>query len=153
MKLVSPVSELIQQTIRLYQEMSQTAQNLHGLGPDSGAKRTILLHLYMEGDVVAGELGRIYPIAADDGLRIVIELMKSGLILKRTERGQPVLAITLPGKAFAARMLQAEAEFFRQCPVPLPMSNIREAAATLEIFLSAMKKARDEKDEVRVVGL
>jgi hypothetical protein len=49
-------------------------------------------------------------------------------------------------------MLQTEAEFFRQSPVPLPLANLREAAVTLEIFLEAMKKARESKHTPKAVG-
>jgi hypothetical protein len=153
MKSENPISDLLNQTIRLFQEISITAQELHGLGWNSGAKRTVLLHLYLQGDISALDLGRLFPIPPVEGFRLVEELVQNGHILRRNPGPSPILTLTLPGRAFAEKMLQAEADFFRQCPVSLPLSNIREAAATLELFLVAMKKSRHVDDVARVVGL
>ena len=153
MKSENPISSLLDQTIRLYQELSVIAQELHGLGWNSGAKRTILLHLFVHGDIPALDLGRLFPVPPADGFRLVEELVHNGHILRQNPGPSPILTLTLPGRAFAEKMLQAEADFFRQCPVSLPLSNIREAAATLELFLVAMKKTRHVDDVARVVGL
>lgn len=153
MHTINPINDLIEQTIRLYQELALVADDLHGLGRDSGAKRTILLHLYREGEIPALALRELYEIAPEDGLRIIDELIREGHILRLQRQTNLTLLLTLPGKAFAEKILRTEADFFRQSPMSLPLANVREAAATLGAFLNAMKKARKETVEARVVGL
>ena len=152
MRLISPVSELIQQTIQLYLELLLTAEELHDLGGDSGIKRTILLHILQNGETPADNLRSLYPLPPQDGVRIVEDLIQKGWISRYTKQKTFYLSLTLPGSTFAERLMQAEAEFFRQSPVPLPLANLREAAATLEVFLEAMKKIRETRQSPKVVG-
>jgi hypothetical protein len=152
MKILSPVNDLIQQTIQLYLELVLTAEELHDLGGDSGIKRTILFHLLVNRETAVDDLASLYPLPPQDGLRIIDELIQNGWISRFAKQNKIFLSLTLPGSTFAERLMQREADFFRQSPVPLPLANLREAAATLEVFLEALKKARETKNSPKAVG-
>lgn len=152
MKLISPVNDLIQQTIQLYLELLQTADEIHDLGGDSGIKRTILLHLFQNRETLVDDFVAMFPLAPKDGVRIVEELIQKGYISRFSKQNRIYLSLTLPGSTFAEQLMHTEAEFFRQSPVPLPLANIREAAATLEVFLEAMRKTREAKNSPKAVG-
>jgi hypothetical protein len=152
MKLISPVNDLIQQTIQLYLELLQTAEEIHDLGGDSGIKRTILLQLYQSREILVDDLVVMYPLPPQDGLRIVEDLIQKGYISRFSKHKSIYISLTLPGSNFAEQLMLSESEFFRHIPVPLPLANMREAAATLEVFLEAMRKAREAKNSPKAVG-
>lgn len=145
--------DLVQQTIRLFLELSSTAAELHNLGSDAGMKRTILLHLLHAGATTAEALNRQFPADPVHGESVIKDLMTRGLVMRTFVDQRPLLDLTLPGKKAAEGIGRIEADFFRQCGISMPANQVREASAVLETFLKAIQAHRQEEHFSRVIGM
>jgi hypothetical protein len=131
MTIINPGNDLIAQTIRLYSTLMQAAETLHQLGPESGVKRTIILHLLYNGETLARKMAAAYPMPAGVGERVVKDLALAGAISLKPVSGDFVFALTDAGRELADRIVRTEAAVFQRSSVAMPLAKLRETASML----------------------
>lgn len=131
MTIINPGNDLISQTIRLYSTLMQAAETLHQLGPGSGVKRTIILHLLYNGETPARKMAAAYPMPAGVGERAVKDLALAGAISLKPVAGDFIFSLTDAGRELADRIVRTEAAVFQRSSVAMPLARLRETASVL----------------------
>jgi hypothetical protein len=145
MTIINPGNDLIAQTIRLYSTLMQAAETLHQLGPESGVKRTIILHLLYNGETSARKMAAAYPMPAGAGERVVKDLALAGAISLKPVSGDFVFALTDAGRELADRIVRTEAAVFQRSSVAMPLARLRETAAVLAAMTDVISQGVNAK--------
>jgi DNA-binding MarR family transcriptional regulator len=150
MKSINLIGDLITEAAKLYFELCQLAESSFDMGPYSGAKRTILLHLAQKSSAQLSDLADEFkdPAQSVIGTKIISEMAQSGLILLiKTEapQGYPHVSLTEAGQAKVREIIKYESSLAKHLHSELSLAELRKTLKTMEAFRESMEVLRTQE--------
>ena len=128
------LARLFDETVLLYLRLTALAARLHGAGPLSGPRRTVLAGLAESGPQTVAQMARVRAQSRQRFQPLINALIADGLVEATpnpAHRQSPLMVITAKGRRTVARMRAVEAKGRRQMQVAVSARQVAAAAAVL----------------------
>ena len=128
------LARLFDETVLLYLRLTALAARLHGAGPLSGPRRTVLAGLADSGPQTVAQMARVRAQSRQRFQPLINALIADGLVEATpnpAHRQSPLMVITAKGRRTVARMRAVEAKGRRQMQVAVSARQVAAAAAVL----------------------
>jgi DNA-binding MarR family transcriptional regulator len=128
------LARLFDETVLLYLRLTALAARLHGAGPLSGPRRTVLAGLADSGPQTVAQMARVRAQSRQRFQPLINALIADGLVVATpnpAHRQSPLMVITAKGRRTVARMRAVEAKGRRQMQVAVSARQVAAAAAVL----------------------
>ena len=125
---------LFDETVLLYLRLTALAARLHGAGPLSGPRRTVLAGLARSGPQTVAQMARVRSQSRQRFQPLINALIADGLVeavANPAHRQSPLMVITAKGQRAVARMREIEAEGRRQMKIA---ASARQVAAATDVL-------------------
>lgn len=132
------LDELFDESVRVYLRLSAVAARMHGRGPLSGPRRTVLLGLARSGPQTVAQMARQREQSRQRFQPLVNALMADGLlhaIPNPAHRQSPLIDLTPKGRTTVQRIRQIEAAW-------RPRLNLAVSKARLKDTVDVMRQLR-----------
>lgn len=132
--MTSDLSILIDETVALFHRLKLAAEQVHGEGELSAARRGVLRSLDRRGPQTAPQLAEARPVSRQHIQGLVDALGDEGLVdvmPNPTHKRSHLIRLTRKGQTLIDRMNRREARVLRQSDLGIPASRLREAADVL----------------------
>jgi DNA-binding MarR family transcriptional regulator len=128
------LSTLFRETVSLYHRLTANAADIHGLGPLSGPRRTVLLALADSGPQTVARLARARA-QTRQRLQPLINALMSGGLVKAVPNPQhkqsPIVQLTRKGARHVRAIVETEGALLTKLSVPPSPQQLLRAAAVL----------------------
>ena len=142
------ISELFDENVRFYLRLSALAAKMHGDGPLSGPRRTILVSLHRSGPRTVAQLAREREQSRQRFQPLVNALISDGLLHaapNAAHKQSPLIVLTAKGRRTVQRILAIEREWRPRLDVTIPKARLADATAVLREVRSGLERLlRDE---------
>jgi DNA-binding MarR family transcriptional regulator len=138
------LGEFFDESVRVYLRLSALAVRMHGKGPLSGPRRTVLVGLSRSGPRTVARMARERAQPRQRFQPLVNALIADGLleaVPNPAHRQSPLIALTPKGKRAVQRIQQIEVEW-------RPRLNVEVSAVRLKDTVRVMKLIRAELERL-----
>jgi DNA-binding MarR family transcriptional regulator len=128
------LARLFDETVLLYLRLTALAARLHGGGPLSGPRRTVLAGLADSGPQTVAQMARVRSQSRQRFQPLINALIADGLVEavpNPAHRQSPLMVITARGRRAVARMRAIEAKGRREMQVTASARQVAAATAVL----------------------
>ncbi|HWI18133.1 MAG TPA: helix-turn-helix domain-containing protein [Vicinamibacterales bacterium] len=128
------VSALFEESVRFYLRLSAVASKMHGDGPLSGPRRTVLLGLHRSGPRTVAQLAREREQSRQRFQPIVNALIADGLLQavpNAAHKQSPLIVLTASGRRTVQRIQATEQAWLPRLRVSVSRARLSNATATL----------------------
>jgi DNA-binding MarR family transcriptional regulator len=147
------LARLFDETVLLYLRLTALAARLHGAGPLSGPRRTVLAGLANAGPQTVAQMARVRAQSRQRFQPLINALIADGLVEpvpNPAHRQSPLMVLTAKGRRAVARMRDVEARGRREMKIAASARQVAAATAVLrdarrdiERVLADMSDTRD----------
>ena len=147
------LARLFDETVLLYLRLTALAARLHGAGPLSGPRRTVLAGLADTGPQTVAQMARVRAQSRQRFQPLINALIADGLVEplpNPAHRQSPLMILTAKGRRAVARMRDLETKGRRQMKIAASARQVAAATAVLrdarrdiERVLAEMSVKRD----------
>jgi DNA-binding MarR family transcriptional regulator len=142
------ISELFDESVRFYLRLSALAAKMHGDGPLSGPRRTVLVSLHRSGPRTVAQLAREREQSRQRFQPLVNALIADGLLQaapNAAHRQSPLIVLTAKGRRAVQRIHAVEQAWRPRLDVTIPKARLTDATAVLREVRSGLERLlRDE---------
>ena len=138
------LGEFFDESVRVYLRLSALAVKMHGKGPLSGPRRTVLLSLARSGPRTVAQMAREREQSRQRFQPLVNALIADGLLEAApnpAHRQSPLIALTAKGERAVQRVQQIEVEW-------RPRLNVRVSTLRLKDTVEVMQLIRTELERL-----
>jgi|SRR5688500_10351774 DNA-binding MarR family transcriptional regulator len=137
------ISELFDETVRFYLRLSALAAKMHGEGPLSGPRRTVLVSLHRSGPRTVAQLAREREQSRQRFQPLVNALIADGLLVatpNAAHRQSPLIVLTAKGRRTVQRIHAIEQAWRPRLDVTIPQARLTDATAVLREIRSGLER-------------
>ncbi|HJZ77829.1 MAG TPA: MarR family transcriptional regulator [Vicinamibacterales bacterium] len=141
-KLSSSLGALIDEAVALFHRMRVVAEEVHGEGEFSAARRGVLRSLARLGPQTVPQIASARPVSRQHIQTIVDGLATDGLVetIENPAHKRSVLVrLTAPGRTAVRDIAQREAALLASIDVGVPAADVERATAVLKAFREALE--------------
>lgn len=142
------ISELFDESVRFYLRLSALAAKMHGEGPLSGPRRTVLVSLHRSGPRTVAQLAREREQSRQRFQPLVNALIADGLLHaapNAAHKQSPLIVLTAKGRRAVQRIHAIEQAWRPRLDVTIPKARLADATAVLREVRSGLERLlRDE---------
>ncbi len=151
------LEDVVDQTVSLFHLLRALADDLHGQGELTAARRGVLRGLDRFGPQTVPQMARARPVSRQHIQMLVNHLEADGLVELRENRAHKrsrLVRLTPQGKAYLDALYQREAAFYATLALDLPEDTLRFTAHVLRSLRDALLHAqlqtsREREEEAR----
>jgi DNA-binding MarR family transcriptional regulator len=139
------LGDVIDQTVSLFHLLRALAEDLHGQGELTAARRGVLRGLDRFGPQSVPQIARARPVSRQYIQMLVNQLEADGLVELRDNRAHKrsrLVCLTPEGKAHLEALYQREAAFYDTLQLDLSEDALRSAAEVLHSLRDALAQAQ-----------
>ena len=140
---VAAFAELVDETRLLFHRLRQVAEQVHGGGETTAARRGVLQSLRRDGPLTVPQMARQRPVSRQHVQVLVNALLDDGhveLIENPAHKRSKLVRLTLAGTTLIDAMLERERRLVEKAGIDIAATRLRDAAAVLcevrELLLS-----------------
>lgn len=128
-KTLKPIQDFITTSATLHLSLCSIAEAAFAMGPNSGAKRTILLAASRHSFLALDELIAMFADAEGNAQyqNILFEMNRSGLIRFESQQGKTTIALTESGREKVKVIVKYESAMASFLPKDLTLADINKA--------------------------
>lgn len=139
------LEEVVDQTVSLFHLLRALAEDLHGQGELTAARRGVLRGLDRLGSQTVPQMARARPVSRQHIQMLVNQLEADGLVelhANRAHKRSPLVGLTPQGKAYLDAIYQREAVFYATLTLDLSEDVLRSTAQVLETLRETLLQAQ-----------
>lgn len=132
---VDELGRLIENVPTLFHRLRAAAEQVHGQGRLTGARRGVLRSLYLAGPQTVPQLARARPVSRQHIQTLVNPLVEEGLVRMEpnpAHRRSPLLVITERGRERLEEMLRRERDLLATLQLRASLRDLERANTVLE---------------------
>lgn len=148
------IGEFFDESVRCYLRLSALAAKMHGKGPLSGPRRTVLVGLARGGPRTVAQMARERELSRQRFQPLVNALIADGLLRavpNPAHRQSPLIALTPKGEKAVQRIEQVEQEWRPRLNVPVSTTRLKEAVGVMRLVRAELERLVHEEAAQRRV--
>lgn len=137
------LGELFDESVRFYLRLSAVAAKMHGKGPLSGPRRTVLVNLARGGPRTVAQMAREREQSRQRFQPLVNALIADGLLQavpNPAHRQSPLIALTSKGERAVRRIQRIEVEWRPRLNVPVSAMQLKEAVEVMALIRAELER-------------
>lgn len=142
------ISELFDEVVRFYLRLSAVAAKMHGEGPLSGPRRTVLVSLHRSGPRTVAQLAKEREQSRQRFQPLVNALIADGLLQavpNAAHKQSPLIVLTAKGSRAVRRIHAIEKAWRPRLDVPISKARLADATRVLRDVRGELERLlRDE---------
>lgn len=146
------LSELFDESVRFYLKLSAIAAKMHGAGPLSGPRRTILVGLHRSGPRTVAQMAREREQSRQRFQPLVNSLIADGLlhtVPNAAHKQSPLIVLTAKGRKTVQRIHATERAWRPRLDVAISKARIADATRVLREVRGGLEQLLRREDHVR----
>jgi DNA-binding MarR family transcriptional regulator len=137
------LGELFDESVRFYLRLSALAARMHGKGPLSGPRRTVLVGLARGGPRTVAQMARERAQSRQRFQPLVNALIADGLLRavpNPAHRQSPLVALTPKGEKAVQRIQEIEVAWRPRLNVPVSTVRLKEALEVMQLVRAELER-------------
>ena len=137
------LGEFFDESVRFYLRLSALAAKMHGKGPVSGPRRTVLVGVARGGPRTVAQMARERELSRQRFQPLVNALIADGLLQavpNPAHRQSPLIALTPKGERAVQRIQQIEDEWRPRLNVPVSTVRLKEALRVMQLIRAELER-------------
>jgi DNA-binding MarR family transcriptional regulator len=137
------LGEFFDESVRVYLRLSALAARMHGDGPLSGPRRTVLVGVARSGPRTVAQMAREREQSRQRFQPLVNALVADGLLAavpNPAHRQSPLIALTPKGERAVQRIQQIEAEWRPRVSVPVSAVRLKDTIAVMQLIRAELER-------------
>jgi DNA-binding MarR family transcriptional regulator len=137
------LGELFDESVRFYLRLSALAAKMHGKGPLSGPRRTVLLGVARGGPRTVAQMAREREQSRQRFQPLVNALIADGLVQavpNPAHRQSPLIALTPKGERAVQRIQEIEVEWRPRLNVNVSTLRLKEAHEVMQLIRAELER-------------
>ena len=137
------LGELFDESVRFYLRLSALAVKMHGKGPLSGPRRTVLVGLARGGPSTVAQMAREREQSRQRFQPLVNALIADGLlhaVPNPAHRQSPLIALTPKGERAVRRIQQIEVEWRPRLNVQVSTVRLKDAVKVMRLIRAELER-------------
>jgi DNA-binding MarR family transcriptional regulator len=143
------LGEFFEESVRVYLRLTALAARMHGKGPLSGPRRTVLIGLARSGPRTVAQLAREREQPRQRFQPLVNALMADGLleaVPNPAHRQSPLIALTPKGQRTVRRIQRTEVEWRPRVNVPVSTARLKGTVAVMQLVRGELERLLHDSD-------
>ena len=144
------LSELFDENVRFYLRLSAVAARMHGEGPLSGPRRTVLVNLHRSGPRTVAQMAREREQSRQRFQPLVNALIADGLleaVPNAAHKQSPLIALTAKGRRAVRRIHEVEQAWRPRLDVAIPKARLAVATRVLRDVRGGLERLLRNEDQ------
>ena len=137
------LGEFFDESVRVYLRLSALAVKMHGKGPLSGPRRTVLLGLARSGPRTVAQMAREREQSRQRFQPLVNALIADGLLAavpNPAHRQSPLIALTAKGERAVQRIQQIEVEWRPRLHVHVSTLRLKDTVDVMQLIRTELER-------------
>lgn len=137
------LGEFFEESVRVYLRLSALAARMHGDGPLSGPRRTVLIGVARSGPRTVAQMAREREQSRQRFQPLVNALLADGLLQTApnpAHRQSPLIVLTPKGQRTVERIQQTEMEWRPKLNVPVSTARIKDTVAVMQLIRAELER-------------
>ena len=137
------LGEFFDESVRVYLRLSALAAKMHGKGPLSGPRRTILVSLARLGPRTVAQMARERAQPRQRFQPLVNALLADGLVrsvANPAHKLSPLIALTPKGEKAVQKIQQTEVEWRPRLDVPVSTSRLKSTVKVMQVIRGELER-------------